>query len=167
MAQSNEAVRYRMNSFIHNHANSMLPNNFDVAFWRALNTISVSIETDQSPAKAAFALTIPKTYGNNPTYGSVHGGAVATFFDSSTSLVMMAVRRGWGHSGVTRTLVVTYVRPVMEGEKCVIEAEAVQVGRAVATIKGELKRENDGVVLAICQHEKVKPGDDRGQYVKL
>jgi len=167
MPGTNEEARQAMDHFIQAYADAMPPSNLDIAFCRAITTTSVSVETDTAPAKATYSFTIPEAYGNNPKVKSVHGSAVAMFFDECSSLIMLAVKRDWGHTGVSRNLNVTFMRPAMMGEKCVIEVEAVQVGRAIATITAVLKRESDGVVLATCQHDKIKPADDRGKYFKL
>lgn len=60
----------------------------------------------------------------------------------------------WAFAGVTRTLSVTYLRPVPEGEKVLIESEVVHAGKRLCTIKGVMKRESDGAVLTICEHGK-------------
>lgn len=155
--ETDEEARVAMHHFIKSYSAVSPYGNFDNAFNRAVSCTSATLETDTTPAKATFAFTIPPLYGNNPTAKSVHGGAIATFFDNSTSLPMLAVRRWWGgYSGVTRNLSVTYFRPAHIGDQVLIEAEVVQCGKRNATIKGVLTRKQDGVVLAMCQHDKVR-----------
>lgn len=59
------------------------------------------------------------------------------------------------YAGVTRTLNVTYLKPVEAGEKVVVESEVVSAGKRLCVIKGALRRERNGEVLAICEHGKV------------
>jgi len=66
----------------------------------------------------------------------------------------------WRIPGVSRTLNVTYLRPVPSGTTVRIVCEVVHVGRRMATVKGTMMRESDGAVLAICEHGKasIDPG---------
>lgn len=156
--QTNAKAQALMQTFIATYSKASPYNNFDNAFNRAVVVTSATLETATTPARATFTFTIPPLYGNNPSVKSVHGGAIAMFFDNITSLPMLAVRRWWdGFSGVTRNLSVSYFRPAYEGERVVVEAEVVQCGSRNATIRGVLKREADGVVLATCQHDKARP----------
>jgi acyl-coenzyme A thioesterase PaaI-like protein len=50
---------------------------------------------------------------------------------------------------------VTYLRPIPEGEKVLVECEVVHAGKRLCSLKGTMKRESDGAVLAICEHGKV------------
>jgi len=61
----------------------------------------------------------------------------------------------WAFSGVSRTLTVTYIRPVPEGERVLVESEVVHAGKRLCSIKGVMKRERDGAVMATCEHGKV------------
>jgi len=55
---------------------------------------------------------------------------------------------------VSRTLNVTYLRGVEEGEMVRVDCEA-WAGRTVALIRATMVRERDGVVMATCEHNKV------------
>jgi len=57
--------------------------------------------------------------------------------------------------GVSRTLNVTYLRPAKMGEGVLIECEVVQAGARVCTLRGTMRRERDGEVLAVCEHGKM------------
>ena len=139
------------------YANAMPSTNFDNAHVRAVTLVSVT--TDDVPgttAKATFAFTIPPTYSNNLVGGGeTHGGAVATFLDNLTSAALMASKRYWGQ-GMSRSMNVTYLHTPREGQRCVVEAEVVHFGRTMATVLGRMSRESDGVLLAVCTHEKVR-----------
>ena len=56
--------------------------------------------------------------------------------------------------GVSRTLNVTYLRPVPVGTEVDIHCEILQVGRTLCTLKGVMKRTDNGAVLAVCEHGK-------------
>jgi acyl-coenzyme A thioesterase PaaI-like protein len=49
---------------------------------------------------------------------------------------------------VSRTLNVTYLRPVPAGEEVLIESTVVHAGKRLCLIKGEMRRRRDGAVLA-------------------
>jgi len=65
----------------------------------------------------------------------------------------------WQYSGVSRTLNVTYLRPVPIGTTVDIECEVVHAGQRLCSLRGVLRNTtNDGtkgLVLAICEHGKV------------
>ncbi|KAK1836617.1 HotDog domain-containing protein [Podospora conica] len=89
---------------------------------------------------------------------NMHGGAIASLFDFCTSSVLALVSRP-GHYhfwGVSRTLSTSYLRPIPEGTKLLVECEAVAVGRQMAHLRGVLRgAEGKGVVYAVCEHGKV------------
>jgi len=57
---------------------------------------------------------------------------------------------------------VTYIRPIPEGEKVEIVSEVVHAGKRLCTIKGEMRRQSDGAVLAVCEHGKVSIDPEMG-----
>ncbi|KAK3066436.1 hypothetical protein LTR53_017218, partial [Teratosphaeriaceae sp. CCFEE 6253] len=150
-----------INRFVQGYAAAMPPTNFDQPFNRACRCVAATLESPISPATATFHLTIPPTYLNSPDPASptIHGGAMAQWFDATTSMPLLCVRKVWAEtwSGVTRSLSVTYLRPPKEGEEIVIEAEVIQCARRMATVRGVMKRRSDGAVLATCQHDKARP----------
>lgn len=74
---------------------------------------------------------------------------------------------------MSRTLNVTYLRPIPVGETVIIECEVVAVGkrlgeylnfsllycarltRIIATITATMKRKSDGALMCMCEHGKV------------
>ena len=58
---------------------------------------------------------------------------------------------------MTRRLDITFLRPPVEGDDVIVEAEVIQIGKRLAVIRGVMKREKDGVWLATCQHDKYQP----------
>jgi len=61
----------------------------------------------------------------------------------------------WEFAGVSRTLNVTYIRPVPAGVKVLIDCEVVHAGKRLCSLKGVMKRESDNAVMSICEHGKV------------
>lgn len=88
---------------------------------------------------------------------NLHGGCTATLFDYCTTLPLALINRPgyWQFMGVSRTLNVTYMRPVPAGEEVLLECEIVQVGKKLATLRGVMRRKKDKALLAICEHGKV------------
>jgi len=153
-SEKDKAVAATIRKFFHSYATNMPPNNFDAGFVRAAELTSVVAETDTNNAKITYSLAIPPLCTNNSTAKTIHGGAVATFFDMATSMTIIACKNPWEDTGVTRNLNVTYFRPPMEGEQITIESEVLQLTKRLATVRGVMKRASDGAVLAICQHDK-------------
>ncbi|GAP88664.2 putative thioesterase superfamily protein [Rosellinia necatrix] len=65
----------------------------------------------------------------------------------------------WQYGGVSRTLNVTYLRPVPVGTTVDVECEVVHAGQRLSTLRGVMRTATDdgtnGPVLAICEHGKV------------
>lgn len=94
--------------------------------------------------------------GHTNRLRNLHGGCTATLFDVLTTFVLALVNRPghWEYMGVTRTLNVTYLRPVPAGETVLIECEAVHVGRQLCNLRGTMRKEADGAVVAVGEHGK-------------
>lgn len=93
----------------------------------------------------------------------LHGGAMATLFDFLTTLALCFVNDKpgfWRYLGVTRTLNTTYFRPVAVGDVVAVEVSVMQVGKKLATLKGEMRRLRDGALMAVCEHGKVNTDAD-------
>lgn len=103
---------------------------------------------------ATFLYTVQPDHCNRMQ--NLHGGCAATLFDWCTTLPLAMINRPgfWQFMGVSRTLNVTYLRPAPAGEELLIEAEIVQVGKKMATLKGTMRRKRDGMVTAVCEHGK-------------
>ncbi|KAH8735958.1 hypothetical protein BGZ61DRAFT_489774 [Ilyonectria robusta] len=106
-----------------------------------------------------FAYTVQPENCNR--LDNLHGGCAATLFDFSTTLPLALVNRPgfWEFMGVSRTLNVTYMRPVPVGEEVLLECEIVQVGRKLATLRGVMRRRSDNALLAVCEHGKRMAAD--------
>lgn len=109
-----------------------------------------------------FAFKVDRYYCN--ASGNMHGGAQAAVFDYLTSVAMQGIGKPdfWINGGVSRTLTVTYLRPAPEGEDLLLECEIVHMGKKLAFLRGALKREKDGAIISMCDHDKAavptKPG---------
>jgi uncharacterized protein (TIGR00369 family) len=101
-----------------------------------------------------FEFTVEASHTNR--LGNLHGGCTATLFDICTTVALAPIAKPgfWAYAGVTRTLNVTYLRPMVEGEEIILECEVVHAGKRLCTIKGMMKRKSDGAITAICEHGK-------------
>jgi acyl-coenzyme A thioesterase 13 len=127
------------------------PNNtgYDNVGSEVVELLSVSQDTQS----VHYALTIlPKLCNRG---GNLHGGAAAALFDILTSTVLLTVAKPgyWDMLGVSRTLTVTFLRPIPLGTKVFVDCEVVAVGKNLANLKGTMKTA-DGKVCITCMHDK-------------
>ena len=63
--------------------------------------------------------------------GNMHGGATATLADMATTFAQAAVAKEgfWEFGGVSRTLNVTYLKPIVQDMVVVIECRVRSVGK--------------------------------------
>ena len=115
----------------------------------------VSADPSMPHPSVTFSFVVQPDHCNR--LQNLHGGAAATVFDFATTMPLVLVSRPgfWQFLGVSRTLNVTYFRPVPAGEEVLVHCEIVQVGKKLATIKGTMTRRRDGAVTATCEHGKV------------
>jgi len=120
-----------------------------------LTKLSSSPHTADRGPSVLFRLQVH--HGHSNGIGQMQGGCVSTLFDYVTSVSLGLVNEPgfWFFFGVTRTLTVTLLRPVPVGEVILIEGEIINAGRNLALLRGEMRREADGTLLAICEHDKV------------
>lgn len=104
--------------------------------------------------KIVFSYTVQENNANQR--GSMHGGCTASLFDFATSLPLCLISKPgfWSYLGVSRTLNVTYLRPIPVGEKILIACELMGAGQTMCTVRGVMTRQSDGAVLATCEHGK-------------
>jgi uncharacterized protein (TIGR00369 family) len=128
------------------------------SLWRGNLTLkSVTIdEKDPSIATTIFEFTVPSLLSN--AGGNLHGGAVAMIFDTCTSMTAAAVSREdfWDAGHVSRHLNCQYIRPAPIG--CVLEVEStiVHLGKNLGTVRGTMRRKDDGKTCYTCVHDKVQ-----------
>ncbi|RDL33625.1 Thioesterase ester dehydrase-isomerase [Venustampulla echinocandica] len=113
------------------------------------------VTASSNPGRVVFRYTVKPSHCNR--LGNLHGGCTATLFDicTTTSLAPIAKEGFWVFAGVSRTLSVTYIRPIPVGETVLIDCEVVHAGKRLCALKGQMKRESDGAVMAVCEHGKV------------
>ncbi len=105
--------------------------------------------------KLVFSFTVQPEHCN--LLGNLHGGCTSTMFDYATTMTLVQINHPgfWLYLGVSRTLNVTYLRPMPVGETFHIECEIVHIGKRLATLKGVARRPSDGALMAVCEHGKV------------
>ncbi|KAI1269831.1 Thioesterase/thiol ester dehydrase-isomerase [Xylariaceae sp. FL1019] len=123
------------------------------------NLSIVSHSAEQPHPRITFRFTVQQIHVNG--LGNLHGGCTSTIFDVCTTfpLQMMSRPGAWQFGGVSRTLNVTYLRPVPLGTTVDIECEIMQAGQRLSSLRGVMRKVTDdgtvGPVLAICEHNKV------------
>ncbi|KJR83445.1 thioesterase family protein [Sporothrix schenckii 1099-18] len=140
------------------------------------------------PPRIVFGYSVQPEHCNRMY--NMHGGATAALFDFCTSLALALAPsspkeasspqadaalagdnndddndeeeliKSWRRLGVSRTLNVTYVRPAPMGLAVLVECEQVHAGQRLSTLRGVLRRAQDGAVLATCEHGKVNMDPD-------
>lgn len=115
---------------------------------------------DPKHPKVVFSYTVAKHNSNG--IGNMHGGCTASLFDFATSIPLCLINKPgfWNYMGVSRTLNVSYLRPIPIGEKILVECEIMSVGKTLCTIRGVMRRQSDGAVLATCEHGKFNTDPD-------
>jgi acyl-coenzyme A thioesterase 13 len=87
--------------------------------------------------------------------GNLHGGAAATILDNLTSTALVTIaREGFLDGGhVSRTITMTYLRPVPLGEEVTVENEVMAAGRNTANVVGKIFN-REGKLCVTCVHDK-------------
>lgn len=112
--------------------------------------LSANAET----ASVTYELTVEPFLCNQR--GDLHGGAAGTILDNLTSTALFTIAKtGFLNKGaVSRSLTLTYLRPIRKGTKVKVEAEVVSVGRTMANVRGVIKT-LDGKPCVTCMHDQV------------
>lgn len=107
-----------------------------------------------TPGQTTWEMEIQPHHCNKS--GNLHGGAAAVILDNLTSTALLTVARpGFLDKGhVSRTITMTYLRPVPLGAKVRIECEVIAAGKTTAHIRGIIKNQKDGKVCVTCEHDK-------------
>lgn len=79
--------------------------------------------------------------------GTLHGGAIATIVDDVGTIAIITGDRN-GRPGVTTDLNVSYLAPAPAGAAVLAEATVLKIGRTLAFVAVDLRREEDGVLVA-------------------
>jgi acyl-coenzyme A thioesterase 13 len=123
---------------------------FDAEPLAQIDYVSASL----SKASTTFKFTVDSSMSNMD--GNLHGGAATTIFDNLTSTALFALDRpGAGdYLGVSRSLLVTFLRPLPVGTEVELVCKVVAAGKRLAQLRGAMKT-IEGKVCATCIHEKV------------
>ncbi|KAF2101992.1 Thioesterase/thiol ester dehydrase-isomerase [Rhizodiscina lignyota] len=123
---------------------------FDARCVRDTRVISVDLKTNT----VVYEIDIqPYLCSRTKT---LHGGAAATLLDMLTSaiLTLLAKPGAFDLGHVSRTITMSYLRPVNEGQTVRIECRPVSLGKNTANVYGEI-RTLEGKVCVTCVHDKV------------
>ena len=78
---ANMSAKDKIYKYINAYGDAMPLENIDRGFVRHATLKSVTEESDTNNANIVWSLTIPPLCGNSPIAKTIHGGAIATFFD--------------------------------------------------------------------------------------
>ncbi|CAG8971120.1 hypothetical protein HYALB_00008597 [Hymenoscyphus albidus] len=122
---------------------------------RLVSAMELLEASAQPVGRSVFRFTVKPEHCNG--LNNLHGGCTATIFDWLTTSALGPIARPgyWLYAGVSRTLNVTYLRPVPVGTTVIIDSTVVHAGKRLCTLASTMKRESDGALLAICEHGKV------------
>ena len=109
--------------------------------------------TKVEPGRTEFEMTILSSHCNKGK--NLHGGCSCTLLDTLTSTALLTLAKpGFLDGGhVSRTITMSYLRPVPVGTRVKIECEVVAAGKTTANIWGAIKT-MDGKTCVTCIHDK-------------
>ncbi|KAH7402402.1 HotDog domain-containing protein [Phaeosphaeria sp. MPI-PUGE-AT-0046c] len=126
------------------------PDRFEIKGLREVKLVSANPET----ASACFELTVAPHLCSK--FGTLHGAAAAMLLDMLTSTCLSMIARpeylDAGH--VSRALILSYHRPIQQGEKIRVKCRVVSIGKRMANLTGEIVTP-DGKICVSCVHDKV------------
>jgi uncharacterized protein (TIGR00369 family) len=104
--------------------------------------------------QVVYRLVVPKSLCNKDA--QLHGGAATTLLDnlSSTALFTIARPGFWDNMGVSRSLYVVFHRAVTAGSKVQVICSVATAGRSMASLRAEMRMEEQGLLCVSCVHEK-------------
>jgi acyl-coenzyme A thioesterase 13 len=113
-----------------------------VGFDRALTGLEI-LESGEGRARAR--ILVVETMQN--LFGNLHGGAIATLVDDIGTLAIISADREH-RLGVTTDLNVSYFAPGRAGSAILVEGKVLKIGRTLSAVMVDLRREEDGVLIA-------------------
>ncbi|KAI1471150.1 HotDog domain-containing protein [Daldinia caldariorum] len=118
----------------------------------------VSYSSSPPHPSITFRFTVQPIHSNG--LGNLHGGCASTIFDACTTLPLHLISKPgfWQYTGVSRTLNVTYLRPVPVGTSVDIKCDILHAGRKLCALRGEMRAVTEdgreGPLLVVCEHGK-------------
>ncbi|USW58273.1 Putative Thioesterase domain, HotDog domain superfamily, acyl-coenzyme A thioesterase 13 [Septoria linicola] len=88
--------------------------------------------------------------------GNGHGGFIATLVDNTTTMAAAPLSEEgfWDFGGLSRSLSITYLRPIPQGITIVSENMVRSVGKRLTAIQCIMKDKATGKILALAEHNK-------------
>ena len=103
------------------------------------------LDVDPAADTAVFRYIVQPWEANR--VGGLHGGIMASMLDHACGLTASA----WlGHWAPTMSISIDYIRPAEIGDRLLAVATVVSFGRHLIRVRGELRREQTGKVVAAC-----------------
>eukprot|EP01138_Halocafeteria_seosinensis_P007195 gb/GECG01007358.1/.p1 GENE.gb/GECG01007358.1/~~gb/GECG01007358.1/.p1 ORF type:complete len:202 (+),score=24.50 gb/GECG01007358.1/:1-606(+) len=86
------------------------------------------------------------------SYGTIHGGALSTIVDISSTIALMT--KDVMKAGVSVELNVSFASAAKAGEQIVIEAWVLKMGRKLGFTQVDVRRKSDGQLIVSGRHTK-------------
>lgn len=105
--------------------------------------------------QVVYSMSVPASLCNKD--GNLHGGAASTVLDNLSSTALFTVARPgfWDNMGVSRSLYLMFYRPVPAGSRVKVICSVVATGKRMASMKAEIRTEDDNKLCVSCIHDKV------------
>ncbi|KAF2159417.1 hypothetical protein M409DRAFT_30167 [Zasmidium cellare ATCC 36951] len=152
----------RIQAYIDTYRNDEEYEGFESTLMKSLHIISASVslpnpnppQASSTLATTTFALPVVPALCN--PMGNMHGGAVATLADMATTMATapLSQRGFWEFGGVSRTLSVTYLKPVKVGGVVEVVCEVRSIGRRLSVTQCVVREKETGEMLALAEHGK-------------
>ncbi|XP_015585904.1 acyl-coenzyme A thioesterase 13 [Cephus cinctus] len=84
--------------------------------------------------------------------GTLHGGFTSTLVDCISTYALMT--RGDVAPGVSVDLHVSFMKAAFPGDVVIVDAKTIRAGRTLAFLEVELRKKDEGSVIAQGQHTK-------------
>lgn len=122
---------------------------------------------------AAIEIYLGLEYGN--AGGTLHGGAAALVLDVFTSSAIVPLESHDIHKegfnppgGVTRSMNITYLRPLFLPATVLVESEVLQAGRSATIVRGSICSSDRKQKYMVCEHHKYAiGGGEKTQKTKI
>ncbi|KAH8807493.1 HotDog domain-containing protein [Xylogone sp. PMI_703] len=144
--------KQRVQAYLDTYRGESSHEGFDEALMR--NALKLVNATGEPKVTVTFRMTVTPEFCSR--MGNMHGGAISLVFDMCTTMCAAPVSRKdfWWFGGVSRTLNVTFLRPIKKGTEIEIFCELLHIGARLAAIRGEIRDASDGRLLAVAEHNK-------------